>query len=225
MTDHGQGAAPGWYPTPDGHQRYWDGRQWTEHVAPLATPHPDAAAQRDPRSSSQPDKRPWYVKKRFIIPMAAFGVLFFLSILGSLMPDPEGTEEAQPSRPPAGTQSAAPATSSPTPEEEPSTTEPTAEPQAVQEAPTTEPPPPDEAGVDPWVNRENYERIEEGMTMQQVEAILGGPGELRTESRYFGDMYVWMTEGPATGSGEPGGIYVSFMDGVVSTMAASDGLP
>ena len=22
---------PGWYPTPDGHQRYWDGSQWTQH--------------------------------------------------------------------------------------------------------------------------------------------------------------------------------------------------
>lgn len=27
---------PGWYPTPDGQQRYWDGTQWTDHVAPAA---------------------------------------------------------------------------------------------------------------------------------------------------------------------------------------------
>lgn len=26
----------GWYPTPDGQQRYWDGSAWTEHIAPLA---------------------------------------------------------------------------------------------------------------------------------------------------------------------------------------------
>ena len=24
---------PGWYPQPDGTQRYWDGREWTEHTA------------------------------------------------------------------------------------------------------------------------------------------------------------------------------------------------
>lgn len=30
------GAAPGWYPQPDGTQRYWDGSAWTEHIAPGA---------------------------------------------------------------------------------------------------------------------------------------------------------------------------------------------
>jgi hypothetical protein len=28
----------GWYPQPDGQQRYWDGQQWTEHLAPIASP-------------------------------------------------------------------------------------------------------------------------------------------------------------------------------------------
>src|SRR5665811_1239082 len=29
----------GWYPQPDGQQRYWDGEQWTEHFVPnAATP-------------------------------------------------------------------------------------------------------------------------------------------------------------------------------------------
>jgi hypothetical protein len=27
---------PGWYPDAQGQQRYWDGNQWTEHVAPAA---------------------------------------------------------------------------------------------------------------------------------------------------------------------------------------------
>ena len=27
------GAAPGWYPTREG-QRYWDGKAWTDHIAP-----------------------------------------------------------------------------------------------------------------------------------------------------------------------------------------------
>ena len=30
-------AAPGWYPTGDGWQRYWDGVQWTEHQAPVSS--------------------------------------------------------------------------------------------------------------------------------------------------------------------------------------------
>lgn len=29
---------PGWYPVDEATQRYWDGAQWTEHVAPLAAP-------------------------------------------------------------------------------------------------------------------------------------------------------------------------------------------
>ena len=28
----------GWYPQPDGQQRYWDGERWTEHTAPGAAP-------------------------------------------------------------------------------------------------------------------------------------------------------------------------------------------
>ncbi|MCH9804684.1 DUF4870 domain-containing protein [bacterium] len=31
----GAGAAPGWYPIDQLSQRYWDGYEWTNHVAPL----------------------------------------------------------------------------------------------------------------------------------------------------------------------------------------------
>lgn len=43
-------TAPGWYPDPSapGQQRYWDGAQWTEQVAPEAT------AQQPPPTTSQP---------------------------------------------------------------------------------------------------------------------------------------------------------------------------
>src|ERR1035437_5769593 len=40
-------APAGWYPQPDGTQRYWDGSAWTEHTAPgaaLATPPAPPAA-------------------------------------------------------------------------------------------------------------------------------------------------------------------------------------
>jgi hypothetical protein len=32
VTEHPHPARPGWYPTPDGQQRYWDGVQWTPNV-------------------------------------------------------------------------------------------------------------------------------------------------------------------------------------------------
>ncbi len=34
MTNEDRGAPAGWYPTPDGNQRYWDGSDWTAHTAP-----------------------------------------------------------------------------------------------------------------------------------------------------------------------------------------------
>ena len=36
MTDEPKSAPPGWYPTPDGRQRYWDGGQWTNHFTTAA---------------------------------------------------------------------------------------------------------------------------------------------------------------------------------------------
>ena len=37
-------APAGWYPQPDGTQRYWDGSAWTDHIAPGATQAAAAAA-------------------------------------------------------------------------------------------------------------------------------------------------------------------------------------
>jgi hypothetical protein len=35
---------PGWYPEPNGvMQRFWDGREWTEHTAPFEAPYPESA--------------------------------------------------------------------------------------------------------------------------------------------------------------------------------------
>ena len=30
-------AEPGWYPVGNGTQRYWDGSQWTDHIAPASS--------------------------------------------------------------------------------------------------------------------------------------------------------------------------------------------
>ncbi len=43
----GASAAPGWYPTGDGWQQYWDGEIWTEHRMPIS-------AQGDQSASGQP---------------------------------------------------------------------------------------------------------------------------------------------------------------------------
>lgn len=38
-TPYGSPPPPGWYPDPGGQgQRYWDGRQWTQHLGPGAPP-------------------------------------------------------------------------------------------------------------------------------------------------------------------------------------------
>ena len=33
-------AEPGWYPVGNGTQRYWDGSQWTDHIAPVTSSMP-----------------------------------------------------------------------------------------------------------------------------------------------------------------------------------------
>ena len=44
---------PGWYPTPDGQQRYWDGTNWTEHMAPLVATGQIGSAQGAAPSSDE----------------------------------------------------------------------------------------------------------------------------------------------------------------------------
>src|SRR5699024_10114304 len=38
--NQGPSSPPGWYPTPDGHQRYWDGGQWLAIPPPEPGPGP-----------------------------------------------------------------------------------------------------------------------------------------------------------------------------------------
>lgn len=35
-------AAPGWYPQPDGSERWWDGSQWSDHIRPQGAGAPQA---------------------------------------------------------------------------------------------------------------------------------------------------------------------------------------
>lgn len=45
--------AAGWYPTPDGTQKYWDGEQWLNIPAPDTSPSPAAIRSSSPRKVSK----------------------------------------------------------------------------------------------------------------------------------------------------------------------------
>ncbi len=77
----------GWYPQEDGRQRYWDGTQWTEHFAPgdaaSPTAGPVGSAGWLPATSAATVARPWFKKKRFIIPGALVAVFFFFGAINA----------------------------------------------------------------------------------------------------------------------------------------------
>jgi len=119
----------GWYLQPDGSQRYWDGLQWTQHVvpqSPTATPQASTQAPQpllaDAAGGDLPS-RPWFKRKRVIIPAAA--VLLMIA-LAATQPGPAGqgampaegtTPTASSSSQPMATEAAtqAPAEDSPEP--------------------------------------------------------------------------------------------------------------
>jgi host cell surface-exposed lipoprotein/uncharacterized protein DUF2510 len=79
----------GWYPQEDGRQRYWDGSQWTEHFAPGAVTddraHGATAASPQIAAVAQAPvaQRPWFKKKRVVIPAGLAGVIILGSALGA----------------------------------------------------------------------------------------------------------------------------------------------
>ena len=98
----------GWYPQEDGRLRYWDGQNWTEHFAPGQAPSPMGAtpstvpgkavsaptAGPDSQSAAPRAPRPWFKKKRVLIPSG----LLALAILGSALSG-EDTETMPPHQP------------------------------------------------------------------------------------------------------------------------------
>src|SRR5699024_1480687 len=140
-------APAGWYPQGDGTQRYWDGHQWTEHIAPYLDPapaHPGGPAMAPPPTTEDGGhERPWYRKKRVILPTAALvGIVAIAALSGGDGSEPTPEVTASPS-PTATIEEAAPKTEeSPTvdPAPEPVEEEETVD-AKVEEEPEPEPEP------------------------------------------------------------------------------------
>lgn len=138
-----QQTPAGWYPQPDGTQRYWDGLEWTNHVAPSAGagPTPPNMAQPQPAPTPSAAAKPWFKKKRVIIPVGVLGALIAIGATqgggggqAAVPPPAASSPTVEPSSKPAEPEPTAPATESPAeqPVEEPAEPE---EP-AVEPAPT-----------------------------------------------------------------------------------------
>lgn len=113
----------GWYPQDDGRQRYWDGDQWTDHFAPgTATAPADATPQ---AVNSDVATRPWFKKKRFLIPG---GVIALAFVAGALSPDDATTPVATSTTPKSSM------ASSTTPKASPSAAQTSADPAAAKAA-------------------------------------------------------------------------------------------
>jgi hypothetical protein len=133
----------GWYPQDDGQQRYWDGTQWTEHFAPGTAAGPAAGSTADaagatavsdttaysyttpvgadgglgtgayPAANTAAAQRPWFKKKRFLIPGGAVALILVASMASAAG---GGGSTPEPTSAAAGLLSAS---STPTPTAEP----------------------------------------------------------------------------------------------------------
>ena len=73
-----QKAAAGYYPDASGGQRFWDGNAWTDHTQGPGAP----AAQFGAAGAGTKASRPWFKKKRFIIPLALVALMLIGGITG-----------------------------------------------------------------------------------------------------------------------------------------------
>jgi hypothetical protein len=85
----------GWYPQPDGQQRYWDGQQWTENFAPGVTPEtptgvfpetptdvfPETPAGVPSETHPPAVRKNWFVRHKIL---TAIGAVLLLGIISSL---------------------------------------------------------------------------------------------------------------------------------------------
>jgi Protein of unknown function (DUF2510) len=77
----------GWYPQPDGQQRYWDGQQWTENFAPGVTPDtptdvlPETPAGVLSETHPPAARKNWFVRHKIL---TAIGAVLLFGIISSL---------------------------------------------------------------------------------------------------------------------------------------------
>jgi hypothetical protein len=75
MSTESDGVPPGWYPTPQGGKRYWDGQRW------LALPEPDDATP-FPAEATGSAQRPAADKKKLVVIIACVATLIVLVAAG-----------------------------------------------------------------------------------------------------------------------------------------------
>ena len=70
----------GWYPQPDGQQRYWDGEQWTEHFAPGIAPvtTPAEAVGTTPVVA----RKSWFLRHKII---TAIGAVLLIGVISNIV--------------------------------------------------------------------------------------------------------------------------------------------
>ncbi|NNM45378.1 DUF4352 domain-containing protein [Knoellia koreensis] len=82
----------GWYPQPDGRQRYWDGQSWTEHFAPgegvSTVGAPTVGAPTFGAAQAAP-QRAWYARKRVLIPGAIIALFVVIGALSGGGDEPQ----------------------------------------------------------------------------------------------------------------------------------------
>jgi hypothetical protein len=94
MTNTPQNPPAGYYPDQNGVQRYWDGSAWTDQtqVQPAITSPP--ASMSAPTHSAASRERPWFKKKRFVVPGALAALLIAASAVGGGGGASDGEEPA-----------------------------------------------------------------------------------------------------------------------------------
>jgi len=72
----------GWYPQPDGQQRYWDGQQWTENFAPGVSPGTPEGISSETAPGAA--RKNWFLRHKVLTAIGAVLLLGIFSSLGSL---------------------------------------------------------------------------------------------------------------------------------------------
>ncbi len=178
-------AQAGWYPQEDGRQRYWDGERWTEHFAPGVGNTESVPAQMSqpaftsqmpvagpPPQAAQPGQfgavgagqgavvaaRPWFKKKRFIIPAALVALAVAFNSIGGGESKPDVASAATGTPTSSASASVKSATTAAKPSSTPAATQAAPAPAPTTAAPTTKAPAPAPAAPELTRAQENAVR-------------------------------------------------------------------